>query len=192
LKNLSIIVYTTRNYHYYLYKTKGTNKIQGNDHAMMSSSKDRIKIIFVCLGNYCRSPMAEAIFNQIAAQDALEDHFEISSAGTKDWDVGLPPDYRTRQILADHNIPLNPQKRAQKIRTSDLAQADYLIAMSERVAKDLNWKENVYLLMDFVDGSEIRNIPDPYPTDTFPQAFNLIEQGVTAFYEKLKLKYHLK
>jgi protein-tyrosine phosphatase len=150
---------------------------------------DKIKIIFVCLGNYCRSPMAEAIFKNLAHRDGILAYFEISSAGTKNWDVGLRPDYRTRQILADHNFPLDPGKRAQMITEKEKQEADYLIAMSERVAKDLGTQNNVYLLLDFVDGMDDKNIPDPYPTDTFPKAFELIHQGVQAFYEFLKINY---
>lgn len=151
---------------------------------------DKIKIIFVCLGNYCRSPMAEAIFKDLARSDGTLNRFEVSSAGTKDWDVGLRPDYRTRQILADHGIPLDPGKRAQQINAKELKTADYLVVMSERVAKELGNPDNVFLLLDFVDETDDKDIPDPYPTDTFPEAYELINNGVSAFYNYLK-KEHL-
>jgi len=155
----------------------------------MDKSSDRIKIVFVCLGNYCRSPMAEAIFKNLARRDGSLTDFEISSAGTKDWDVGLHPDYRTRKILDEHGIPLNPGKHAQMITERDIKSADYLIAMSAKIANDLGNKDNVYLLLDFVNDIDDKDIPDPYPTDTFPEAFELINMGVDEFYKFLKEKY---
>jgi protein-tyrosine phosphatase len=149
---------------------------------------NKLQIVFVCLGNYCRSPMAEAIFRQLAKADGLLDKFEITSAGTKDWDIGLKPDYRTRQILKEHNYPLDPQKTAQMISSSVIMQTDYLIAMSQRIADELGNQDNVFLLMDFVEGTQVSDIPDPYPSNTFQQAFEMIEQGVTAFYNQIKNK----
>lgn len=147
---------------------------------------NKIKIVFVCLGNYCRSPMAEAILKELARRDGIEDRFDITSAGTKDWDVGLRPDYRTQNLLQEHHYPLDPNKRARQISNAEIAGADYLIAMSRRVAEELGNRENIFLLMDFVEDAQITDIPDPYPTDTFPQAFDLIEKGVKAFYQTIK------
>jgi protein-tyrosine phosphatase len=155
----------------------------------MEKDKDKIKIVFVCLGNFCRSPMAEAIFKDLARRDNTLVRFDVSSAGTKDWDVGLRPDYRTRQILIDHEIPLDPRKRAQMISEREINTADYLIAMSERIAKELGYKDNVYLLLDYVDEIDDKEIPDPYPTDTFSEAFELIHRGVQALYKYLKETY---
>ena len=150
----------------------------------------KIKLVFVCLGNYCRSPMAEAIFKDLARRDGYLNQFEVSSAGTKDWDLGLRPDYRTRQILADHKIPLDPGKRARLITEKDKQNADFLIAMSERVAKDLGNKDNVHMLLDFVDEIFEKDIPDPY--DTFPEAYEMINRGVEAFYNFLIDKFNIK
>jgi protein-tyrosine phosphatase len=143
---------------------------------------DPIKIIFVCLGNYCRSPMAEAIFNTLAEADGRAHLFQVSSAGTKDWDVGLRPDPRAQRLLEEHGYPLSPHKRAQKITQEEIHQADYLIAMTRRVANALGGGENVSLLLDYAEDMPVKDIPDPYPTDTFPEAFSMIEHGVLAFY----------
>lgn len=148
----------------------------------------KIKIVFVCLGNYCRSPMAEAIFNALAEEDGHASLFDVSSAGTKNWDVGLRPDPRTQSLLTEYGYPLSPHKRAQMITEDDILQADFLIAMSARVADELGNRDNVHLLLDFSDIPS-KDIPDPYPTDTFPQAFKLIEAGVIAFYAFLKHKF---
>ena len=132
--------------------------------------------------------MAEAIFKSLANQDGLAECFEVTSAGTKDWDIGLRPDHRTQRQLSEHGYPLDPNKRARKIMQSEIANADYLIVMSRRVAGEIGERPNVFLLMDFVEGMEGNDVPDPYPNNTFPQAFNLIQRGVTAFYGNLKGK----
>jgi len=157
----------------------------------MKEVMDQIKVIFVCLGNYCRSPMAEAIFNAQAEADGCAHLFQVSSAGTKDWDIGLRPDARTHNLLEDHGYPLSPHKRAQMITQKEIHHADYLIAMTRRVANELGGGENVSLLLDFAEDMPVKNIPDPYPTDTFPEAFSLIERGVRAFYAFLIRKHNL-
>ena len=152
----------------------------------------KIKIVFVCLGNYCRSPMAEAILKTMVDRDGLSDRFEISSAGTENWDVGLPPDRRSASLLLEHNYQLDPAKRAKLISKNEIQNSDYLVAMTARIANALGNHDNVCLLMDFLDNPASRDIPDPYPTDTFPQAFRMIEKGVRAFYSFLKDKYSLR
>jgi protein-tyrosine phosphatase len=152
---------------------------------------DQIKVIFVCLGNYCRSPMAEAIFNTLAEADGRSHLFQVSSAGTKDWDIGLRPDHRTQRLLEEHSYPLSPHKRARMITQEEIRQADYLIAMTRHVADELAGGENVSLLLDYTEDLPVKDIPDPYPTDTFPEAFDLIEYGVRAFYSFLIRKHNL-
>ena len=145
----------------------------------------KLTVIFVCLGNYCRSPMAEAIFSTLIENNAHTANFDVSSAGNKDWDIGLRPDPRTLALIDQHGYHLSPHKRACKITKDEIRTADYIIAMSQRVADELGNAENVHLLLDFVPGSPTKDVPDPYPTDTFPQAFSLIEEGVKAFYSYL-------
>ena len=135
--------------------------------------------------------MAEAILKAFIDRDGLNNWFDISSAGTENWDVGLPPAYRSAKLLQEHNYPLDPAKRASKISAKAIQEADYLIAMTAKIAQALGNRENVYLLMDFVERPKSSDIPDPYPTDTFPQAFEMIEKGVRAFYSYLKDRHSL-
>jgi len=130
--------------------------------------------------------MAEAIFKQLARSDGVLDQFDVSSAGTKDWDIGIKPDRRAQHILEKHRYPLDPNKRAKRITETEKKEADYLVAMSERIADELGNRENVVLLMDFIEDAAIKNVPDPYPSDTFPQAFELIECCTKAFYDYIK------
>ena len=149
----------------------------------------KLNIVFVCLGNYCRSPMAEAVFKKLALDDGLLEQMNVSSAGTKNWDVGLKPDHRAIRELEKHHYPHDPEKRAQQINKSMHQEADYLIAMSRSIAQELGNGKNIHLLLDFASDIIDRDIPDPYPTDTFPQAFDLIEKGVKAFYNDIKRKH---
>jgi protein-tyrosine phosphatase len=149
----------------------------------------KIKIVFVCLGNYCRSPMAEGIMTTFVAQDGRAADFDISSAGTMSWDVGLRPDPRSLEQLEKHGYALSPQKRARMITDDEIHTADYVIAMTQQIAHDLGNGPNVHLLLDFVPEIASKDIPDPYPTHTFAEAFDLIEQGVKAFYVYLKQKF---
>lgn len=130
--------------------------------------------------------MAEAIFNKLAHQDGISNQIIVTSAGTKDWDIGLRPDHRTRQLLQAHGYPLDPNKRARQITSQEIETSDYIIAMSHRVAGELGYHENVHLLLGFVKDIQSKDIPDPYPSNTFPQAFTLIEKGVKAFYDFLQ------
>jgi len=148
-----------------------------------------IEIVFVCLGNYCRSPMAEAIFNKFAEEDGLLDQFIVSSAGTKNWDVGLRPDPRTLEILEENGYPISNEKRARMITKGEIKDADFLIAMTQEIADELGNGENVHLLLEFEDEIDSKDIPDPYPTNTFPQAFRLIEIGMRALFDHLKQNY---
>lgn len=130
--------------------------------------------------------MAEGVFTTIVARDGCESAFEISSAGTKDWDVGLRPNSRGLKLLARHGYHLSPHKRVQMITADEILNADYVIAMSQQIADELGNGSNVHLLLEYTPDIPSKDIPDPYPTDTFPQAFTLIEQSVNAFYRHLK------
>ncbi len=86
------------------------------------------KVLFVCLGNICRSPMAEAVFRDLVSREGLEDRIEIDSAGTGDWHIGHPPHQGTRKILNENNISTEGLV-ARKIKIEDLTEFDYIIAM---------------------------------------------------------------
>ncbi|MCB0162534.1 MAG: low molecular weight phosphotyrosine protein phosphatase, partial [Caldilineaceae bacterium] len=87
-----------------------------------------ISVLFVCMGNVCRSPMAEALMRHMVAQAGLDDQIIVDSAGTGDWHVGEPPHRGTRRVLAAHSVPTDGMA-ARMIGPGDLHHFDYLIVM---------------------------------------------------------------
>ena len=141
-----------------------------------------IKVLFVCLGNICRSPMAEAIFEHIVNREGLSDHFHIDSVGTGRYHVGDTAHPGTRQVLAAHGI--QSHSRARQIDTNDLAQTDYLIVMDQSNKSDLlalsqrhPIKGELDLLLSFAPNAPVIDVPDPYYTDNFEVVYQLVESG---------------
>ncbi|RCW62999.1 low molecular weight protein-tyrosine-phosphatase [Saliterribacillus persicus] len=150
-----------------------------------------IKVLFVCLGNICRSPMAEAIFRQIVKEKREEQNFEIDSAGMGNWHVGKPPHQGTRDILDRYEISYQGQE-ARQIQEADWDQYDYIVAMDEQNMQDLeafrhlNQQVVVKRLMDFVDNPKEQNVPDPYFTKNFDYTYELVKEGCEKLYHFLK------
>ena len=135
------------------------------------------KILFVCLGNICRSPTAEGVFRNLLEARELTSRFEIDSAGTGDWHIGKPPDNRAQAAAAKRGVDIT-DLRARQIADDDAAKFDYLVAMDNANFADLQrlvgdeYQHKIRLLRD-------DEIPDPYYGGDagFNQALDLIEQS---------------
>ena len=150
-----------------------------------------IKVLFVCLGNICRSPMAEFVLKQMAAEKGLAEQFEIDSAGTNyDCDDGNFMHYGTREMLKAMHIPFE-EHYSRRIRPADYAYFDYILAMDDSniegiqsiVGMDIEHK--IYRLLDFTRNP--RNIKDPWYTGNFDETYWDIYEGCQAFLEYLKI-----
>jgi protein-tyrosine phosphatase len=147
-----------------------------------------INVVFVCLGNICRSPMAEAIFQQMVNEAGLADSIEIDSAGTGSWHVGETAHPGTRRILAKHDIPYNG--RARQVTAADMDPDNYVIAMDDSNMRDLKRRfgdhPRLYRLLDFARNSNERNVPDPYYTNNFDYVYQLVSDGCRGLLQTIR------
>ena len=134
------------------------------------------RILFVCLGNICRSPTAEGVLR------AKAPHFEIDSAGTGDWHIGKAPYGPAIEAAQDRGYDLTPL-RARQVRVQDFHDFDVIIAMDENNLADLerlrppNSRANLKLFLDFAPETGRSDVPDPYYTRDFDGALDLIERA---------------
>jgi len=125
-----------------------------------------VKVLFVCMGNICRSPTAEGVFRHMVKQIDAEDQIAIDSAGTHAYHVGSPPDARAQAAASKRNIDLSSQ-RARRVSADDFIEFDYVIAMDESNKYDLlsicpsGYEDRVHLFLNFADVNE-SEVPDPY------------------------------
>jgi protein-tyrosine phosphatase len=130
-----------------------------------------IRVLFVCYGNICRSPVAEGVFRTLVADAGLSDQIECDSAGTASFHLGQLPDRRTRENALEHGLTLT--HRARRLLGEDLAQFTYFVAMDEtnlEAIEKLNYRstglhtaDTIFLLREFdPQVNDQPNVPDPY------------------------------
>ncbi len=161
---------------------------------MPESSSKPIRVLFVCLGNICRSPMAEAVFRHLITQAGLADRIAADSAGTGAWHVGEPPHHGTRQVLRERGIDYS--HRARVVVSDDLTHFDYLVALDGENLADLcalahSSSAKIARLLDYVPGARIRDVPDPYYTGSFDAVYDLVEQGCRGLLERIAVEHRL-
>lgn len=140
----------------------------------------KINILFVCLGNICRSPMAEFIMKHIVSEDGISDNYFISSAATSDEEQGNGMHYGTRRVLTDKGIPFT-EHYARKLSKDDYDKYDYIIGMDQNNIRDMllffggDPKNKISLLLSFA--GENRSVADPWYTGNFEKTYNDIFLG---------------
>lgn len=138
----------------------------------------KMRILFVCMGNICRSPSAEAVFRQMAGDRPIE----VDSAGTEDFHVGEPPSRRAVEEGARRGYDLNAI-RARQVERKDFEHFDLIIVMDEENRKEveahrpLGDETPVRLFMEFVPDPPMRIVPDPYYSGDYEGALDLIEMA---------------
>jgi len=151
------------------------------------------RILFVCLGNIVRSPLAENMFRHLAEQAGLADRYEVDSAGTGGWHVGERPDRRMRQVAARHGFRYDG--RARQFQQSDFDHFDLIIAMDaqnradlRRLARSPEDEAKIHTLREFdPHGGPTAPVPDPYygGIDGFEEVYTIVERSCRALLDAL-------
>ncbi len=148
-----------------------------------------IKVLFVCHGNICRSPLAESVFTHMVNSRGLSDQFTIDSFATSTEEIGNPPHRGTVNKLREVGIPLVPH-RAKQITWADYDNADYIIGMDTANIRNLNRMLNndpegkIYKLLSFAGSG--RDVVDPWYTGNFDATYEDVTLGCEAFLEYLR------
>ena len=148
------------------------------------SSPKKIRVLFICMGNICRSPTAEGVFRAMVQSSPFGEWVDVDSAGTADYHTGSRPDPRAIRIAADRGYDLS-RIRARQVVERDFERFDYLLAMDDVNLKQLHslcppeHAGKLELLLEYGDDRDTREVPDPYygSTHDFEHALNLIENG---------------
>ena len=161
----------------------------------MNKIKDKISVLFVCMGNICRSPTAEGAFRHVVEEAGLAKLFLIDSAGTHAYHVGEPADRRARAAAERRGISLEGIA-ARRVEPADFKRFDYVLAMDrlnhvtlEDQADD-EYHEKIRLFLEFSDGRE-DEVPDPYYGGSagFERVLDLVEEASRGLLEKLRSRH---
>ena len=153
-----------------------------------------IKILFVCLGNICRSPMAEYVFKDLVNKEGLSNEIYIDSAGTSNEESGNGIHYGTRKKLSEKNIYFD-NHMARKMTKEDYDKYDFIIGMEESNIRNIkkiigiDTKNKVYRLLDF--SKRPRDIADPWYTGNFDITYDDIYEGCNSLLSYIKNKFDL-
>ena len=157
-----------------------------------------IRVLFVCLGNICRSPLAEGVFQTLVRVRGLERHYDIDSAGTGAWHVGEAPDRRSIAVAQKNGVRLTGQAR--QVAAADLEDFDYLIAMDRQNLGDLRalarthgGSGRVHLLREFDPEPGDQQVPDPYygGEDGFDRVYAMVVRACAGLLDTLEARREL-
>ncbi|MFK5914903.1 MAG: low molecular weight protein-tyrosine-phosphatase [Woeseiaceae bacterium] len=159
-------------------------------------SKKNVSVVFVCLGNICRSPTAEGVFRHLVEQEGLDDWISTDSAGTHAYHVGNQPDLRAQQTAKSRGIDLSDLRGRQAV-AQDFNDFDYVLAMDNENYQNLKeicpdgLEDKLSLFLDFSQDFLETQVPDPYygGDKGFEHVFDLVESASRGLLEDIKLRY---
>jgi low molecular weight protein-tyrosine phosphatase len=153
-----------------------------------------VRVLFVCLGNICRSPLAQGVFEDVLRREGLEGEVFVDSAGTGRWHVGSPPDERALSAASLRGLDIRAQ-RARQVRPGDCENFDYILTMDEEnyriVASLCRGSAVVRPFLDFATNSPEREVPDPYYGGSrgFDYVLDLVEEASEGLLEDLRERH---
>jgi protein-tyrosine phosphatase len=152
------------------------------------------RVLFVCAGNICRSPVAQGVFENAVRREGLEGEVEVDSAGTGDWHTGQPPDERALESVRSRGLDIS-HLRARRVTPEDCRTFDYVLTMDEenyRAVSALCGGDTVVRpFLDFATGSPEREVPDPYfdGPDGFERVLDLVEEASEGLIEDIRARH---
>ncbi len=164
------------------------------------SASDPIRVLFVCMGNICRSPLAEGHFRALVEEEGLSDRFDIDSAGTGSWHVGEAPDARMRSAARRRGLDIETL-RARQVERRDLYDYDHVFVMDKTNLHDTlaldpegDHGTRVRLFREFDPTPETYQVPDPYTggRQGFENVYDIVERTCRAILDRLVEVYNLK
>ena len=154
-----------------------------------------IKVLFVCMGNICRSPTAEGVVRVMVERAGLSDRVELDSAGTHGWHVGAPPDPRAQKAAARRGYDLSGL-RARRVEAADYARFDHVLAMDrDNLALLLDacpeeHRRKLGLFLDYAENFDEEEVPDPYygGVDGFERVLDMVEDAARGLIAAVRTK----
>lgn len=155
-----------------------------------------IKVLFVCLGNICRSPTAHGVFESVLKREKLNDRVMVDSAGTAAWHIGKAPDNRSQLAAKNRDYDLS-YLSARQVEASDFESFDYILAMDKANLENLmeqsppSNQKKIGLFLDYAKHYTATEVPDPYygGAKGFDTVLDLVEDACEGLLEDIKLKY---
>jgi len=157
-----------------------------------------VKVLFVCMGNICRSPTAHGVFRALVEKEGLSQAVEIDSAGTHAYHVGSAPDRRAQATAQERGIDISDLV-ARRVEPDDFDLFDFVVAMDQDNYMSLSeicpdqHVDKIYMFMDFADHMRTREVPDPYygGPSGFDRVFDLVEAASEGLLQEIRQR-HLK
>ena len=156
----------------------------------------KVAVLFVCMGNICRSPTAEAVFREYVQRAGLSAQIEVDSAGTHDYHVGEPPDLRTQRAAQQRGFHMT-HLRGRQVSAVDFADFDYVLAMDEANLAILNQltptnsQTRAELFLHYAHHHVERAVPDPYygGADGFERVLDMVEDAAAGLLQAIRVQH---
>jgi len=157
-----------------------------------------IKVLFVCMGNICRSPTAQGVFETLVAQASLAEQILVDSAGTHAYHIGEPPDARASEAALRRGVDLSTQ-RARRVSPEDFVEFDYVLAMDRSNYEDLSAQcdpaqlVKLRMFLEFAPDLGVHEVPDPYygGVTGFERVLDLIEEAAQGLLTEIRQQHRI-